>query len=503
MNQVLKRIDRALRHGLIAGAAVFAVSALGIAYLWHSARESQLDSVRSGLVQLARVAAVQIDGDLHRTLKSQDQAGSTAHLAVLAPLVKFHKATRDVIYVYTAILVKHQIYFVAGTDFLYRIPGDTVPPDPIMKPHNTPDPALRRALEQHEAAVNTEPVKETLRSYMSAYAPFYDREGQFVGVLGVDMWVKDFDAKAAAIRNSGIAALIVVSFFSLLAGFGANRLSGASQRAHRRDQVVQKELAMAKAQAELQASRAEDALKAKSQFLAMLTHEIRTPMNGVVGSAGLLRDTSLNPQQREFLAGIQRSGDALLALINDVLDYSKIEAGQMTVESIDFNLRSACLEVQRLMRPAAEQRRLLLTLDYPADVSALAKGDAARVRQVLLNLVSNAIKFTEHGGVRIDVQELADTYVRITVSDTGIGIAPELRARLFERFQHEEASNISRYARTGLGLAISRSLVELMRGEIGYVRRDEGGSTFWFTVRLVESKAATADSRASDTRAAG
>ena len=478
-------------HGVLASFAVLVISALGLLYFWHSARASHLDAVRSGLLELARVAAVQVDGDLHQTLLSDRQAGSPEHLAVLAPLVRFHKATADVFYVYTAIMVGKQIYFVAGTDYLYRVEGDTTPPDPIMKAYNTPDPALRRALETHEAAVNTEPVQETLRSYMSAYAPFFDHQGQFVGVVGVDMWVRDFDARATAIRRAAIVALIVVTILSGLAGFGVQRLSGATQRARQRDRVIKKELALAKAQADVQAQRAESASRAKSEFLAMMSHEIRTPMNGVLGFANLLRDTPLNREQREFVDTIQRSGDALLALINDVLDYSKIEAGRMSVECADVELRAVCVDVQTSLRPAAAARGLALTLDCGDGAPLVARGDAARVRQVLLNLVSNALKFTERGGVVVSVSEVGDTHWRVGVQDSGIGIAPEQRGRVFQRFAQADSSTTRRYGGTGLGLAISKMLVELMNGSIDYESEPGKGTTFWFTLpramRLVVS----------------
>src|SRR5271154_707644 len=159
LKRLFRRVDGPLLHGTLAGCVVMVISSLGLFYLWHAAREAQLDAVRTELVQLARVAATLIDGDRHRLLKSQAQAGGPDHLALLAPLVKFYKATSDIIYVYTAILDRGRIYFVLGTDYLYHVDGDGEEPDPIMTPHGTRDPTLRRALEQHEVAVNSEPVK--------------------------------------------------------------------------------------------------------------------------------------------------------------------------------------------------------------------------------------------------------------------------------------------------------------------------------------------------------
>jgi signal transduction histidine kinase/ActR/RegA family two-component response regulator len=491
LKRLLGRVDGPLLHGMLAGCVILVISSLGLFYLWHSAREAQLDAVRTELRQLARVAATLVDGDRHRLIKSQAQAGSPEHLGLLAPLVKFHKATSDIIYVYTAILDKGRIYYVVGTDYLYHVDGDSETPDPIMAPHDTLDPTLRRALEQHEVAVNEEPVKEAVRSYMSAYAPFYDSQGRFVGVIGVDMWVRDFDARVGAIRRAGTGAVAAVAVLSLLAGLVVSRLSRTARRARHRDRVIQARLAEAKHQAEVQALRAEAASKAKSEFLAMMSHEIRTPMNGVLGFANLLLETPLNVEQREFVQTVQSSGEALLTIINDVLDYSKIEAGRMTVEQIDFDLRSVCDEVRAILQAAVAERGLVMSLAYDATLPQFIKGDPVRIRQVLLNLASNAVKFTERGTVRVEVSRLDAGQFKISVSDSGIGIAAEQFDRLFRRFTQADSSTTRRYGGTGLGLAISKTLVELMGGTIGAQSEPGTGSTFWVTLPLVASPTQT------------
>ncbi len=490
LKRLLGRVDGPLLHGVLAGSVIMLISSLGLLYLGHSAREAQLDAVRTELVQLARVAATLVDGDRHRLIKSQAQAGSPDHLYLLAPLAKFHKATSDIIYVYTAILDKNRIYFVLGTDYLYHVEGDSERPDPIMAPHDTLDPTLRRALERHEVAVNQEPVKEAVRSYMSAYAPFFDSTGGFVGVIGVDMWVRDFDARIGAIRRAGIGAFAAVAMLSVLAGFVVIRLSRIASQARRRDLVIQARLADAKQQAEVHAQRAEAASKAKSDFLAMMSHEIRTPMNGVLGFANLLLETPLNDEQREFAQTVQRSGDALLTIINDVLDYSKIEAGRMTVENIDFDLCSVCDEVRKILRSAITERGLTMTLSYDTTLPRVIKGDPVRLRQVVLNLAANAVKFTETGLVRIEVSRLDEAQVRISVIDSGIGISQRQLNRMFERFTQADPSTTRRYGGTGLGLAISKTLVELMGGTIGVHSQPGIGSTFWFTLPLAPASQA-------------
>jgi signal transduction histidine kinase/ActR/RegA family two-component response regulator len=485
LKRLFGRVDGPLLHGIVAGCVIMVISSLGLFYLWHSAWQSQLDAVRTELKELARVAATLVDGDRHRLLRSQAQAGSSDHLALLAPLVRFHKSTSDLIYVYTAVLDKGRIYYVLGTDYLYRIDGDAETVSPIMEPHDTLDPTLRRALERHEVTVNEEPVKEAVRSYMSAYAPFYDSQGRFVGVVGVDMWVRDFDARIGAIRRAGVGAFAAVAMLSVLAGFVVYRLSRTARRVRRRDRIIQARLAEAKQQAEVQAQRAEAASKAKSDFLAMMSHEIRTPMNGVLGFANLLLETPLSAEQREFAQTVQRSGDALLTVINDVLDYSKIEAGRMTVEQIDFDLRSVGDEVCKILRTTITERGLAMTLAYDEKLPRMIKGDPVRLRQVLLNLAGNAVKFTERGTVRIELSRLNEGEVKISVVDSGIGITEEQLDRMFRRFTQADSSTTRRYGGTGLGLAISKTLVELMGGSIGVSSQPGIGSTFWFTLPLI------------------
>ncbi|VAW93606.1 sensory box histidine kinase/response regulator [hydrothermal vent metagenome] len=300
----------------------------------------------------------------------------------------------------------------------------------------------------------------------------------------IGMFIATFDFNTDSINETTLGLLSII----LLNCANTIEASTLNMKVREQNEVLETKIEERTRQLAIEKTRAEAASIAKSNFLATMSHEIRTPMNGVLGMAQVMTTTKLTEEQHLYLNTILDSGNSLLVVINDILDFSKIEAGKMELENSPFNLNKIITDIISLFRSKASEKNIQLIANIEENCPTDLMGDSLRIKQVLQNLVSNAIKFTEQGSIKINISGSVingdSASLMINIVDTGIGIAPSAQEKLFSDFTQVDSSTTRKYGGTGLGLAICKQFITLMQGEIGVKSLPDQGATFWFTLNL-------------------
>ncbi len=475
-------------EGSLVGLLIFVASAILIAALYRHSRQAQVNSVRAELERLARQAASFVDPEIHRGLRDPAQMETEEYDQATLPLARFHRSIPEIIYVYTMIRTEAGVQFVLDTSNRPDWLGfdREMEPSALMDIYEEASPIMIAALESGMVATDEEPYTDEFGTFISGYAPIRHADGQLEGMVGVDLELSAFNERLAPVTRAAWRAGAMSLAIAIVVGFGLACFRLAARDRKRKLAVAWMELDQSNSELREAKEVAESAALAKTQFLATMSHEIRTPLNGLVGVLHLLEE-SLPEGKRPLLRTALNCSDDLLRLIGDVLDLSKIEAGKMTVEIESVSPERILEGLRSLHAPAAQEKGLELRIDALDTQNLNCLADPFRLRQVLTNLTMNAVKFTEQGSVTLGLSTTADgKRHRFSVTDTGIGIEPEVQNRLFQPFSQANSSTTRQYGGTGLGLSICRRLAALMDGEIGVDSEIGRGSTFWIELPTTE-----------------
>ena len=448
-----------LREAALTGLSIFSVAATGLVFTYRTAQEAPLDQIRSQIRQNATLVANQIESRLHASLTRTEQMDSADYRRTAIPLLQISRSVPQLYYAHTMTPGPKGPRLVVDSSRFVRNSGDTTSVAGIGELYDDAPTAAREALGSGEATVSRDPYTDRWGTFLSSFAPFRDGSGRIAGVVGIDICLAHLHGYLQPLRLS--LALVGSALLAALSAQGRWRSLQTQARAIE-EFTRSRELA--------EQAAAEAASLARSTFLATVSHEIRTPLNAVIGLTTIVLASQLSERQRECLDTVRTSAQSLLTILNDILDFSAIDAGSLRLCQETSTLRPLLEEVIDLCAPQAHERALELTLIIADGVPERIETDALRLRQILLNLVNNAVKFTQQGEVElsvIGVHEPTDqARLEFAVRDTGPGIPPAERERLFLPFDRLETSDSPQPSGSGLGLAISQRLAQALGGAL-------------------------------------